>query len=293
MLITEAEANNIDFIISILERNFDIKDIKTHFNNTFNSFAYEINNKTMVRFPRHENGKEKLIREFKILDTLNSRVTLQIPKTEIVNNKYFYITHTKVEGNNINQKELDTLNLAKKEKFCYDIANFIYELNSVTEEIKNKIEIPLWDRIARQPNIEKTLDFVLSSANFSSNEKKYLEKFCNSFKLENENELIRFSHFDIMSKNTAFDFNSQKLNGIYDFGDCSIGDIYHDFSQIGLDYNIQTLKLIVKYYEELTKICLDIQKIEEYSLFSWLSFCYRHQTEYGFNGTKRKIAELL
>lgn len=44
-----------------------------------------------------------------------------------------------------------------------------------------------------------------------------------------------------MPKNTAFDFNSQKLNGIYDLGDCSIGDIYHDFSQIGLDYNIKIL----------------------------------------------------
>lgn len=67
---------------------------------------------------------------------MDSKVTLQIPNAEVINDKY--TIHTKVDGNDINQKELDTLNPDKKEKFCCNIANFIYELNSIMEEIKIK-----------------------------------------------------------------------------------------------------------------------------------------------------------
>lgn len=292
-LITDIQANDIDFIISILAKNFDIKDIKTHFENTFNSYAYEINNQFIVRFPRHEKGAEKLIKESKILKILDSRITLQIPITKVCENEYFYSFHNKVNGKNINQNDLNNLSYDKKDKFCYDIANFIYELNSATDEIIAEINMPFWDKMTKQPAFKTIVNFVLQSDKFSLNEKDFINNFFSTFSLDNDKKIISFSHFDIMSKNTAFDFDSKILNGIYDFGDCAIGDVYHDFSQIALDYNYDTIKHIVNHYEELSKIKLDIQKIENYSLFSWLGFCCRHQTDYGFLGVKRKIAEML
>lgn len=288
-ILGDEQARNTGFVSDIISKMHKVRSIKSKFNDAYNSYAYEINDDFIVRFPRNVKSLDKLIRENKILEFLDGKITLDIPKTEVYQDGYFYTIHKKVHGDNITQNDLSGLSSSEKNKFFFDIANFVYELNSVTEEISEKIDIPRWDRLERAKKPREVLEYMLSDDRLNKNEKTFISNFYDKFVLKNDNEIIKFSHFDIMAKNLAFDFSEKKLNGIYDFGDCAIGDVYHDFSQIGLNYNLETLSEIVKHYEKLSGVVIDANRAWEYSLHSWLVFHNKYRTDITFKQLKEQL----
>ncbi len=286
-LLTTEQAKDDGFIKSFLSKDFQIKDFCSHLKGSYNSFAYEINNEIIVRFPRKEASIAKFIKEEQVLSFLKNKTTLQIPDVSLVKGDFLYACHKKIQGKNIYQNDLDNLSPKQKVLFCNDIAQFIYELNSQTKEIAKAIDIPTTHKIQNKTKAQILYDFMMSNNNFGNADKKKLEQFLENFPLVNSQEHLKFSHLDLMAKNISFDFNKSKINGIYDFGDCGIDDVYYDFSQAGLDFNISTIKTIAKQYKTLTNIDIDDQKVKEYSFYSWLCFYHKHQTQEALDEVKK------
>ena len=78
---------NVKAIKYIIEHSFDIKitSIKL-IGNGNDSFAYEVNDNMIFKFPRHEKANENLLKEIEILQYLENKTTFNIPKVLYVNN---------------------------------------------------------------------------------------------------------------------------------------------------------------------------------------------------------------
>ncbi len=293
-MLTKEQAQNTDFIKSILSDYFDITKIEIkHSSDTYNSFAYELNNEIIVRFPCREVAKDKLIKEHQVLNILQNKISLEIPYTSLQKTPYLYLWHKKIEGNHLTQDELSKWTSENKKIFYKDIAVFIYELNKLTDEILKTIRLPLWKKFEKMDSSEKILDFYEQNQNFSTDEKKFIKSFLKTFNLKNDNEIIKFCHFDIMGKNMAVDNDVQKLIGIYDFGECAIGDIHKEFCQTALNFNYETISKIIKEYEIMSDVNINIHQVEGYAFYTWLEFCYRYNaSDFAISGVKNKIQDM-
>ncbi|MCL2629248.1 MAG: aminoglycoside phosphotransferase family protein [Alphaproteobacteria bacterium] len=272
-ILSPAQAFDAQFMHDLLSRDFEIKSLAPPCKNAENTYAFEINGDTIAKFPRKESKIQKLVLERDLLNLLQGETNLKIPEPKLSDQEYFYSFYRKIPGDNIDQNQLSKLPAAAQQKFCENIASFVFKLHSLTDKVTEKIQLPEWDRFFRKylkPN--EVLEMTLNDNNFSAPEKEFLKSFYENFSLTHDRAIIKFSHFDIMPKNIAFDFDGQEIAGIYDFGDSGIGDIHFDFSQMGLHYNLETLSRIVDYYEQLSGIELDINKIWDYSFCSHAHF---------------------
>ncbi len=62
-------------------------------------------------------------------------------------------------------------------------------------------------------------------------------------------------------KNIAFDFAEDKISGIYDFGDCGFCDISYDFTKFAIQYNPEILNNVLKHYQNLSGLKLNVPAI--------------------------------
>lgn len=270
-LLSQKQATDLQFIKNILEKKFDIRSITTIFSKAVGTYAFELNQDTIIKFPR-KHSLEQLIQDNALLEFLQGKTEMKIPDSQIHDDEYVYTSYKKIIGEPITQDKLSLLPLDKQHKFCHDIAKFIFELHSLTHEVFNNIKIPYWDRFSGYPKPFEIMDKVQADDNFDTKEKEFIKNFFNNYSLANDDFIMCFSHFDIMPKNIAFDFGKQKIAGIYDFGDSGIGDVHHDFSQIGLHYSLETLKTIAAEYESLSGVHIDVQKALDYAFHSHAHF---------------------
>lgn len=260
------------FMTDLLSRDFAIKSLSLPCPKAKGTFAFAINDDIIVKFPQRKNIVHEFKQDNALLRFLHGKTSLPIPNSKIQEGEYTYSWHKKIPGNFIFQAGLDALPPAKRQKFCDDIAAFVFGLHSMTDEVFNNVYIPYWDRFERYPKPAEIIARTAADKKLSASDRAFLKSFYKKFILANENAIVRFSHFDIMPKNIAFDFKKGKIEGIYDFGDAGIGDIHQDFSQIGLHYGFDTLSKIVARYEKLSGLRLDIDKIRDYSFHSWTHF---------------------
>ncbi len=280
MLLNEKQALNLDNIYSILSKKYNISNIRYCHPASFNSFAYEVNEDLIIRFPKYKQSMLKLSTECQILKFLKDKISLKIPETFINLQPYFYTTHKKIPGTPLTQEKLLQLPKNKQEKFYADIALFIFELNSYTNEISSQIDIPVWDRIENSLKPSEVENLILKDNNFSKIDYHVIKNMYKNFSPNNEKEKLKFSHFDIISRNLAFDDKKQELNGIYDFGNCSLGLVKYDFCQIRLDFNYNTISEISRYYNKLCNSKLDIDEIEGYALHLMLSLYLKFRSNH-------------
>jgi hypothetical protein len=270
--LTRAEAKDLTFVKKILARDLKIKTLTSLCHDACNTYAYDINGDTIVKFPTKEKQYQKLLMENKLLNAMRGKTCVVIPNTKFIGKEYIYSVHKKIIGDRIEQLDLSALSRPVRARFARDIAEFLYDCHGQTSKIMNEIYVPYWDRFAKYAKPSEMVAQVLGDKRFAADEKKFIKDFYKKFVLSNDNAIMRFSHFDVMPKNIAFDYSRGCIAGIYDFGDSGYGDIHHDFSQVSLWYNFDTLKQILSEYEKLSGLKLDAQKIYDYSLHSFAHF---------------------
>lgn len=293
LFLTNEQSQQIEYIASIIGDFYEVKELKPCSAETFTSFAYELNNNYICRFPRSEKGYGKLKKEYEVLQFIQGKTTLPVPCTCVNEKDYMFCAHQKIIGDNLTQTQLSALPEARQNKFCEDIARFISELNRLTPEISKHLNLPHWSRFDNIMQPQELGAFLAQNTGLDKEEKAFVAGFLKNFKLENEWKTIRFSHFDLMGKNMAFDFSRQQLAGIYDFGDSALGDVYQDFNQIGQDFDLRTLQKMAEYYEVMSQIALHIEKVRGYSIYEWLVFYFKYQSPIVLQQLKEKLRQWM
>ena len=272
------QAEDLEFIKHIVKPAIgDIFNIKSCVSEACNSYAFQLNEHLIVKFAKDEKSLEKLLLEKDVLSFLKGKTNLRIPENDIFENHFTFTIHNMIKGDTFQNKHYLALSSEKKEKFCFDIALFMYELHTLTNKIRN-MHIPQLKGISGLYPINKIKMFLSKCDKLTLQEQNFVTWFCDRFTYTIPNNQNVFGHFDIQPKNIAFNFEKNEISGIYDFGDCGFCDLSYDFTKFAIQYNQEILSNVLKYFNKLSGVILDLQIILRNSIYCIL-YCLMKDIE--------------
>lgn len=277
---------NVKAIKYIIEHSFDIKitSIKL-IGNGNDSFAYEVNDNMIFKFPRHEKANENLLKEIEILQYLENKTTFNIPKVLYVNNdnsnyKYCIACFTKINGVSLSKEIYERLTDEEKDKLAQDLARFLKELHSSNY---NKYQVDAIENYKK--DYARLVELIFDK--LDDNEKMVINNIYNSI-LSNDDMLTinkSLVHNDFSCGNILFDTTTNRISGIIDFGDSCVSDTDNDFyclledsdEELGRCFGIKVLNYYG--YDNIEKMLRKSDFHEFYWMFEKIIYGY----EYNYN----------
>ena len=270
-MLTPDQANDMNFIRRVLSADMDVQSIEPLFHKSYNSYSYQVNGNIIIKFSRRY--PEKMQREAQILNLLQGRISMPVPKIQIIScDGYVYSKHAMIMGQPPLQSDVDAMTPTVRARFCADIARFAFEMHAATDFILNRVCIPQWERYSmRSMRPALIADKIITDENFTDDERAFIERFCNDYTIANDDAVVRLGHFDMQPKNIAYNHVAGRIAGIFDFGDCAHGDIYHDFAQLALGYSPDILAQILDEYAHMGGHRVKLAKCYDYALHQELN----------------------
>lgn len=285
--IYEDDVMNIEVVKQIIQNTFqdiNVSNIRL-IGKGNDSYAYEVNNTIIFKFPRHEKANENLKKEIEILKFLENKLSYNVPKVLYfgnlnLNSKYTFAGFNKIEGVSLTKEIFDSLSEEQKDELAKDLARFLKLLHSVNynaynEDIienymndYNKIQELIYDKIdvKTKTKVDNLYKNILNNKDF----------------LETTKSLV---HNDFSCSNILFNKETKKLAGVIDFGDACVSDIDNDFyclleesdEELGRKFGIKVLE----YYgcDDINKVLRKSNFHEFYWMFEEIIYGY----EYGYN----------
>jgi len=220
------------------------------------NFVVEINKTYIFRFPKKDDVNLSL--ESKILKILKNKVTLEIPVYKFFGNKHQYVGYKKITGQPLTTALLKSLNTKSKRLLAIDMANFLYEFHMLLPVTKaRRLDLGSDNHKWRPEVIQKYVIGKLKDRkllNFiESNLDKYLELIKDS-----SNLVIAYN--DLHQNNVAFDKESGRLKGIFDFGDVAVEHISMEFYRL-FSFDQQLAINVIKQYEKISGRKVSVERV--------------------------------
>jgi aminoglycoside phosphotransferase len=221
------------------------------------SWAFSTKDK-IIRVPK---GRIKdYEKESKILDFLQDKLTVAIPKTKVFKDDFFRVVHNKIMGKQWNLQSYNKLDEKSKNLFCEDIAKFFVELHSSFSKKDEKYFDFLKEKRANYEFniiVEKLAGILLDS------ELKKLEKISRELELLNSEKVL--VHKDFCGDNSVVD-EQHRLKGVFDFLNFGLYNRHYEFLSLYYSDHMDMLKNIIKIYESITSKKIDFNIIRKMKL---------------------------
>lgn len=193
-----------------------------------------INEDYIFKFPKYLPGIENLKREIDILDILSRHITLDIPKVKYYNASSsqigeVYCGYKMIKG--ISFRNDIFKNITNKKDIAMQLAVFLKQLHSIPVEEVKSVGVKVIDNQSEWQNLYNRIQEKL----FSYMRKESRELISDNFnKFLNQNFYFEKTliHGDFGPSNIIFDLNKQRISGIIDFNDVSIGDPAYDIASL-------------------------------------------------------------
>jgi aminoglycoside phosphotransferase (APT) family kinase protein len=220
------------------------------------SFAVDVDDRLIFKFPRHAEAETRLKAEAGLLAVLRSKVTMPLPDQQLHTGPPLFSCHVKLKGEHLLTAHYERLPIKARERLAADVALFFAELHALDPAAMTEAgagPIGSWlppDEILRQawPLLPQQL-------------RGYAERTIKAWdNLEADPHGVTYGHFDSHGWNMAFDHDAARLNGIFDFGDSGFGDLHKEFvppSWISSDF----VERLAKDYEQLTGRAIDLPRV--------------------------------
>ena len=157
-----------------------------------------------------------------------------------------FIAYKKIEGITLTEV-FSSLTEKELEKIAKNVANIFYEFHSISiDKLPDVAKNKFYDFITKLPKI---------------NEEEYDFSLFDGMLEDEKNEKQVFIHGDLNIGNILLDKN-KNITAIIDYAFSGISDIYTDLARISCRTSEKFLDIILKEYEKITNIQLNMQKIE-------------------------------
>ena len=209
------------------------------------SVAYLVNNYYIFKKSKHQEARENLKKEIKVLNYIKGKVSLQIPEIEYYSEKYSICGYKEIKGTILTPKIYEQLSDENKDKLAKDIASFIKEMHSLPlPDIDNLDLDVLEDYESDYKELKKKI-----YNNISDKAKSYIDSLFD--RILNDEKITKYEvalcHNDLSCNHIIMDNN--KVVGIIDFGDVAITDRDKDFvyllensdEEIGREFGLKVL----------------------------------------------------
>lgn len=213
----------------------------------WDSLAVDVDDRFMFKFPRDEQGGEDLRREAAILAVVRPRLTLPVPDLQFFETPRPFSRHTKLTGEHLLTAQYEGLSSNAKQTLAEDVALFYAQLHTIEPAL-------LQATGAGALNSWPTPDVIIEGIRphlpeaLLNKAQRTLDQWA---QLTDDPYGITFGFFDAHGWNMAFDHGTQRLMGIYDFGDAGFRELHEEFIYTSF-ISVDLTSRVIGAYEKIT-----------------------------------------
>ena len=210
------------------------------------SEAFLINNAYIFKHSKHSEAFKSMEKEVQVLNYLDGKIGIDIPKIEFYSPQYHISGYKLVEGEILTPELFNSFTKIEQDNLAKDIARFCKEMHSLKLPDIKDLEINVLEDYKNdyeylQENIYSLLS--IESQNYLDN---LYKSILNNENMTNYKKVL--CHNDLSCNHILVKDN--KLSGIIDFGDVAITDADKDFvylleqsdEEIGREFGLKVLK---------------------------------------------------
>lgn len=236
-------------IKAIIEKNFpDIRiDIISFFGEGFDNEVYLINDKYLFRFSRRESSSRELEREIAILHRIGEMADVEVPQFEHVgdNEGLKFVGYEKIDGTELRKEMFMEMEEEARENITREIADFIGCLQAFSLDEARILGIEENDFYGIYlETLEKSRERIFPK--IDEDLQNRISHIMESGLEPDERKVLL--HNDMKHEHILIDVADNKLKGIIDFGDITIGDPDHEVMFLYKSYGDEFLDIFLKYY---------------------------------------------
>jgi hypothetical protein len=222
----------------------------------WDSFAVDVDDRLIFKFPRHAAAETRLKAEAGLLAAVRPAVTMQLPDQQLHLGPPLFSRHEKLKGEHLLAAHYEKLPVQARERLAADMALFFAELHAIDDRrmaAAGAGPIGSWlppDEILREawPRLPDEL-------------RGYAERTIDALQRMPADPCGKtYGYFDGHGWNMAFDHTAGRLNGIYDFGDSGFGDLHQEFMHPNWISPDLTDRIVTE-YEALTGRTIDRERV--------------------------------
>lgn len=236
----------------------------------WSSIAFCVNDK-IIRIPKV--NIEQYKKEVKLLDFLQGKLSIQIPHPYLVEGELRYAIHTKITGKSWSIKTYNALSEQVQNDFCYEIANFFYELHQIP--VSDIIDVIPEKDLKSYSLCPREIMYSDLKSIFSESDVNKIYDFCyDTYSLKTDPVLL---HKDFWEANSLVD-DDHHLMGVFDFANACLGDRAWDFRTLYHPQYLSLLEKVISFYEKLSGFKIDLHYLEALDKADCL-FCVQYFIE--------------
>lgn len=222
----------------------------------WDSVAIDVDDRLIFKFPRHEAARGRLVREAALLAIIHPAVTLPVPNMTLHDGPPLFSRHDKLRGGYLEPSRYAELTEPARDRLAQDLALFYAQLHALPAAA---LEAAGADPI--KPWIDPDDILRRAWALLSEPLRRYAERTIAAWRaLPPDPHGRTYGFFDGHGWNMAFDPTTQRLNGVYDFGDSGFGELQQEFIYANMISPDLTARIVGR-YETLTGRSLDRERI--------------------------------
>lgn len=191
----------------------------------WDSFAVDVDDRLIFKFPRHAEAERRLKTEAGLLAIIRPAVTMQVPDLALHPGPPLFSLHTKLRGEHLLTEQYERLHIDARQCLAVEMARFFAEIHSLNPrkmQAAGAGPIGSWlppDEILRQAWSLLPPDLH-----------RYAERTVAAWEqMQPDPHGTTYGYFDGHGWNMAFDHAAGRLNGIYDFADSGFGPLHQEF----------------------------------------------------------------
>ena len=250
-----------------------------------------LDEKIVFRFPKEDDGKEELKKEITLLDYLQDKVNLPVPKYKWIAKDCAFAGYEMIDGKALRPEDYEKMEIEEKNEIAKNIAEFFTRLHSLPIEEIRGIGVRDIKPESVLRNIEEAVKNKITEKVPKENVDE-IEKFLPILKKTLESSFHPvFLHRDISESNVLV--KDDKISGVIDFTDRAIGDPAEDFCRLW-EFGQEFVKNVYEKYEgEKDPEFLERSKIHYKKTALWvlISACQGQHLDFekGYNSFKKRF----
>lgn len=189
------------------------------------SIAYRVNNEYIFKMSKHDEARENLKKEIKVLNYLKGKLSLQTPTIEFYSEKYSVCGYKEIKGKKLTKEMYDSMSTEEQEELAHSIAEFLKQLHSLPLPDIEGLELDVTEDY--RSDYESLKELIYSDIPKKSQE--YLDSLFK--RILSDERITKYTrvlcHNDLSSNHIIMQNN--RIVGIIDFGDVAITDRDKDF----------------------------------------------------------------
>lgn len=223
----------------------------------WDSIAVDVDDRLIFKFPRNEIAEKSLMREISLLDVIRPAIAMPVPDIRLIDGPRVFSRHRKLKGSYLETPHYARLSTEAREELALRLARFYVDLHGLDLETMRAAGAGTVEAWAKPDEVgDKVLPLL--SGDLRVQAERTIASWAD---LPPDPYGTTYGFFDGHGWNMAFDHETSRLSGVYDFADSGFGPLHRDFIYSNF-ISPELTQRIVSNYEAMAGCVLERRRIE-------------------------------